>query len=321
MALTVAGPERKCFLRQLARRISPHQLSSAIRTGDLNLTDHTNSLQSLLDKGAKFERFGMYERAADHYFDYLKLQPYDLTALRRVRSVILEKSYKPFKVPELIACLEKALESLKDNLHLRNDLGLAYFHSGRVDLSKRIFENLLEMEKVKEDPQFHSLILSNLGYTLSKLGYTGKAVQVFEDALKLDAGNANARIEIARLIGSPEFDRFQDALSILNEMIEEDRHNAQLHSTIARILFDNKKFAEAVGPLKKCIGIEPGNPQHLVDLAKNYTNLDMNFTASWYYIKALEILWGTDERKNVLKELGGAIGVGVKHLFSLKKVG
>ncbi len=212
----------------------------------------------------------------------------------------------------IITCLNSASRVYGDDLQIGHDLGYAYFKAGKLELARKQFSLLLEKDSVKSHPGFHSMIISNLAICLSEGGFTGRAVQLLEEAIKIAPDNFHAKVKLAMLKGTMEPGYSFVAIKTLKELMAEKKEfEAVIRSTMGRVMLGANRLGEARSEFLRCIQLEPRESQHRANLAALFTHEDMNFRAAWHYLRAAMLSndWG-EERKHLVS-LAAAILVGM----------
>lgn len=107
-----------------------------------------------------------------------------------------------------------------------------------------------------------------------------QAKEYAKDAVKLDAGNADALVVYAISLnhcGQPEkaFDEARKA-----QKIGSDNFMAQYY--LGKILFDNECYADCISPLKFALRLKPNSPEVLALLAKSSAELKLDEAFRYY---------------------------------------
>lgn len=251
------------------------------------------SASDLISRARGLREIGRPKDAIGHYLRALELEPLSIDALHEAPEIIFNTPRSP-GLQDIIGHLKNASKFLKDDLQVRSDLGYAYFLCGEHDTAAREFESILKMDAAKSDPVFHSMMISNLAFCLSKGGFSGKAMELFRKAIEIDPKNIDAKIRLAELMGMQDLPGSITAIKTLSQLISEGKEEVTIRSTLGKVFLNARRFGEAKEQFLKCIELEPGKAHHYANLASLYTHEKMNFRAALYYLRAF---WLHDDRK------------------------
>jgi tetratricopeptide (TPR) repeat protein len=251
------------------------------------------------------------KEAIGHYLRALELDPINIEALYETPHIIFKTPGYP-GLSRIISHLDNASKVFADDRQIRHDLGYAYFFSGKYDMARREFQALLEKDSVRNDPDYHSMIMSNLAYCLSKTGFTGKAMELLEKAIEIDPKNINARIRLAKIMGFQNPAEAIAAIKTLKGLMSEGKEEAVIRSTMGKVLLNSQRLDEAEKEFLRCLELEPNEPHHYADLGSLYTHEDMNFRAAWFYFRAVWLSNGRAETNRYLKKFFAAMMAGLR---------
>lgn len=271
------------------------------------------SPDNVLKLGMEMHKLGRMRDAVTCYFKTLDSEPSNPTALFNSCDIIFAS--KPhFRTNELIKYLEGALKLNPDHYGVRNELGFAYFITGRYENASRQFFHLLEKDLSSKGAKFHSTVLSNLGLSLAMLGNTGKAEEVLRSAVELDPKNIEASLKLTELSASSGPNGAINAIEAIDRSINTKPHNIIALSTKGDILFDEGRYREAAAVFMQCSKMEPGDPKHLKDLAASLTRIGRNFAAAKIYLK---VAAHASERDDRVDDLVNAVNAMVGWIKSI----
>jgi len=254
---------------------------------------------------------GKQRAALRDYLSVVDLEPLNTTALHKSADISFNLPDHP-RLPLVLKNLTHASKLLPENLKIKNDLGYAYYLQGHYDLARGVFLALSEVDATKEDPVFHSAVLSNLAYSLAETGHVGKAVEMLRESIKLDPKIFQARIKLAKILGSKRFGQTEEAMKILEALVSEGYNDASIHSALGRIAFESENLNEAASWFVKSISSEQSNPKHHASLANTYTQMDRNFKAASHYFRAFWLSRGAENRVYHLLSMLVALAVGMR---------
>jgi tetratricopeptide (TPR) repeat protein len=166
---------KKCYLRILERY--PEDVRAHLHLADLCL------------------RLGELEKAGQHYEQVLSVEPENESALRGAQFAhgLGRQRDAAARFPQVRSILEQ-LGGKPDDPALLNDLGAAYVTCGYPDMA------IEPLRLVIAAKQFLPSAHNNLGIARMQLGDREGAEREFQAALALDAGDANARRNLATLM-------------------------------------------------------------------------------------------------------------------------
>ena len=132
----------------------------------------------------------------------------------------------------------------------------SYLDLGELKLSRLDLQGAVSVLQiaVRVDPkqsQGHNM----LGAAFTRVGRGQEAVQQFETALKLDAGNVNARYNLVfALVKAGEFSAAEGNLAQVVEAFPKD---ASLHNLWGELLSQEGKYPEAIGQFDQALALDP----------------------------------------------------------------
>ncbi|MCU0236102.1 MAG: tetratricopeptide repeat protein [Acidobacteria bacterium] len=170
---------KKCYLRILESH--PHDVQAHLHLADLCL------------------RLGEFEKAGQHYEQVLQVEPENESALHGTQFArgLARQRDAAARFPMVRSILEQ-LGAKPDDPGLLNDLGAAYVSCGYPDMA------IEPLRLVIAAGQHLSSAHNNLGIARMQLGDRDGAKREFLAALASDAGNVNAKRNLAILLQSGE---------------------------------------------------------------------------------------------------------------------
>jgi tetratricopeptide (TPR) repeat protein len=226
---------------------------------------------------------GRFDRAIEQYKEALKKYPKDSDLYVAIAAAnFMKKNYE-----EAVTYLEKAEKinekgiegDIKQYEGLLNTKYLKWqiYYNGAVDRFDNDPEGAIELAKKslsEKDPKKLSISYSLLANMMSNKGNYGEAIKYYEEAIKVDENNIDARINLGRLFLTER--KTDEALKYFNDAIKIDSNKVELYELIGQAYLLNKQHAEAIKLLNKAMSIVGKNPTILYNLlvanyqSKNY---------------------------------------------------
>ena len=216
---------------------------------------------------------------------------------------------------EAIEVYREVLAREPDHPLARNNLGCLLIDQNRAREAFRLFAG------PDDDP---SIIGNNLGYALFEAGDLGRAEQVFNDLLRLDAENATARNHRAMIW--LRCGRVDEAIGELLRVVRErprsleawnnlgcahwkrvdlararesfevalrvDPYNVDAHNNLGCVLRELSEPEEALEEFKLAVQLDPSDPQIQLNLALTYRQLGDGRRARSHLHRHLELQTG-----------------------------
>jgi len=146
-----------------------------------------------------------------------------------------------------------------------NDYGIGLFLQGDLRASAAIFQKVADIDPQNPDGWV------NIGRALVQEGVTGGARIVLEMALALQPGLARANFFYARVL--KDDGKYDDAIARLRLVLAQYPRDRVVRNEVGRILFLQKKYAEAVAEFNQTLSIDPEDLQAHYNLMLCYSGL------------------------------------------------
>jgi len=260
------------------------------------------SISSVMDRAVKLEEMNRPGAALAKYMTVLNVDPLNVRAIKKATAICFKLPGNP-RLSHIMERLSPASRLFPNDLRLVSDLGYAYYLSGRYELARKVFQSLSDNALTKEDPEFRSLVLSNLAYCLYSTGFSGKAAELVREAVEIDPENVQARVKLAEILGSKSFGKAAEAAEILEELEAEGHKSPWLYSARGQIALDNGDVEAAAEHFRSCVKLDPAEPRYHQDLANTLTLMDRNFRAARHYWSAFWLSKGSSAKIDNMTDL------------------
>jgi len=154
---------------------------------------------------------------------------------------------------------------VKEDWSRWNDYGIGLFLQGDLKGAAAAFQKAAEVDPQNPDGWV------NIGRALLQEGDTAGARIVLEKALALKPGLARANFFNARIL--KDEGNYDDAISRLRDVLLQYPRDRVVRNEVGRILFLQKKYAEAVAEFDQTLAIDPEDLQAHYNLMLCYSGL------------------------------------------------
>jgi Flp pilus assembly protein TadD len=161
---------------------------------------------------------------------------------------------------EALANLRLALAKNAEDAVVRNSLGVALSHLGRLDEAIQEYRKAAELSP--DFPDTHA----NLGAALLNKGMLEDAVRALERAVALDEGFAGAHTNLGAALA--QLDRIDRALPHMRRAVELAPDDANANRNLALALFDSGRKQEAMAVANRALKLaqQSRNPQLIAEV-------------------------------------------------------
>ncbi len=235
-----------------------------------SINAHFNNAAKLYQQGRVDDAINELKKAIDLEPDHIKSHS-TLAAIYEAQE----------RFDEAIYAYRKVLQIDVDDPRANLRLGVILMRAGRYD------EALTPLRMAWSNDQRNSRAANALACALDETGDFNTAQIMYEEALKLDPGLADARFNLGILHFNQR--RFEAAITCFVTYMVKVGDNSRAHRNIGRSLEQLGQLDGAINSLTKASNLDPDNPEILFDLAIVYDLKDDLDTASAKYRRALEL--------------------------------
>src|SRR5262249_31549614 len=175
--------------------------------------------------------------------------------------------------------------SVKGDWTRWNDYGIGLFLQGDLKAAAAAFEKITEADTQNPDGW------TNIGRVLLQEGDTAGARKVLEKSLAIDAKLARTNFFYAKALR--EDGDYDGAIAHLQTVLAQFPRDRVVHNELGRILFLQKRYADAVAEFEKTLAIDPEDLQAHYNLMLCYNGLGDNKKAEEH--KARYLRFKADE--------------------------
>jgi len=238
---------------------------------------------------------------AEHYL-YLPSLGFFVFLALKIDNLFRVKTYRTFSIVSLAALTmfysyatvkqnlywrdpvefcERTLRYSEDNHRLYNNLGLAYFHKGRIEDAIGAYEKAIRL--MPDYPR----ALNNLGYAYYRVGSHDEAIASFEKALAIDPSYLRAYNNLGLVYYGLGMNK--EAIAAYEKAIEGDPYYVKAYSNLGAVYYRMGVNDKAAEYFKRSIEIDPFYEAAYYNLALVYSRMGMDEEAAVYRKKRAEI--------------------------------
>jgi tetratricopeptide (TPR) repeat protein len=155
--------------------------------------------------------------------------------------------------------------STKDDWTRWNDYGIGLFLQGDLKAALAAFEKITEADPQNPDGW------TNIGRVLVQEGDTAGARKVLEKSLAIDSKLARTNFFYAKALR--EDGDYEGAAAHLKTVLDQFPRDRVVHNELGRVLFLEKRYADAVAEFEKTLAIDPEDLQAHYNLMLCYNGL------------------------------------------------
>ncbi len=180
--------------------------------------------------------------------------------------IILAEDTKTLRVlPRNATAPQPKTLSVKEDWTRWNDYGIGLFLQGDLKAAAAAFEKITEADPQNPDGW------TNIGRVLLQEGDISGARKVLEKSLAIDAKLARTNFFYAKALR--EDGDYDGAAARLKTVLEQFPRDRVVHNELGRLLFLEKRYAEAVSEFEKTLTIDPEDLQAHYNLMLCYNGL------------------------------------------------
>lgn len=193
------------------------------------------------------------------------------------------------KVDKARDLYEQFIKVFPDNLGANLDLGEIYMRLELFELAAQIYARVLENDSKR------TIVLSNLGAALLRMGKLSDAREVLEYCLELDPKNIHARINLGGVFQGQE--EYRKALVNALEAVSIDPTHPLAFNNLGSAFSDLAMHPEAKHAFETASMLDPNNIDALINLALAESKLDRPQGAIAAYERVLPLLGGYEKNR------------------------
>lgn len=147
-----------------------------------------------------------------------------------------------------------------------NNAGVMAYHNGRYEKAIEMFENAIKL-----DPEFTEAF-NNLGLTYTEINEEKKATEAFKKAIEFNpelAATYNNLGYVFYRLGS-----YQEAIEMYNEAIGRSKNNSSAYTNLGNAYYKMDRIEEAIEAWKKAVEIDPANEKARRNLKKFHAEVE-----------------------------------------------
>ena len=255
-----------------------------------------------------------YEEASDMYKKALKYKPSAKTHMKIGDAYLFEGRHD-----EALAEYEAANEIEPNIADVRYAIGLVYSIQRNYHYAISEFEKALEIDPSHSKASgYLAKAYYNNGEQLIKENKAEEALPYINKSIDLrESAEAYGRLGWAHT----KLGNNNKAEEALKKAIELDANFAWAYFGLGRILFEKRKFIEAVEKLGKAVSLDPKHELALFYLGSAYKELDSKELAIYYCIDAWKISWDKGRYKWAAKAMDLASEIEPRNAIFLARSG
>jgi tetratricopeptide (TPR) repeat protein len=190
----------------------------------------------------------------------------NLKSIPNLPIVVLAEDAKTLRVvPRNAPAPPPKTVSTKEDWTRWNDYGIGLFLQGDLKAAAAAFEKITEADSQNPDGW------TNIGRVLLQEGDTAGARKVLEKSLSIDAKLARTNFFYAKVLR--EDGDYDGAIVHLKLVLEQFPRDRVVHNELGRVLFLEKRYADAVAEFEKTLAIDPEDLQAHYNLMLCYNGL------------------------------------------------
>ena len=170
-----------------------------------------------------------------------------------------------FRSPRNAAVPQPKTASSKEDWTRWNDYGIGLFLQGDLKAAAAAFEKITQADPQNPDGW------TNIGRVLLQEGDTAGARKVLEKSLVIDARLARTNFFYARAL--KEDGDYDGAIAHLRTVLEQFPRDRVVRNELGRVLFLQKRYADAVKEFEQTLSIDPEDLQAHYNLMLCYNGL------------------------------------------------
>jgi tetratricopeptide (TPR) repeat protein len=185
--------------------------------------------------------------------------------------------------------LQSSVEFHERAISLTPKFAEGYWHLANVYLSLGQFENAEKhyrkaIELKPEEPQY----LESLGVLLAESERPGDAVQVLEEAIRIDAQNPDAYYHLGNIYAR-DFRDAPKALPYFERLVLLDPNYENAYLSLGAAYISAKRYRDGIATLKKEIELKPGSAAAFFNLGRAYLELKDTLQSDGAFRRAVEL--------------------------------
>jgi tetratricopeptide (TPR) repeat protein len=190
----------------------------------------------------------------------------NIRAIPDLPITVLAEDTKTLRVaPRNSPALQSATISTREDWTRWNDYGIGLFLQGDLRAAAAAFEKITEADPLNPDGW------TNIGRVLLQEGDTAAARKVLEKALAIDSTLGRTNYFYAKALR--EDGDYEGAVAHLKTVLAQFPRDRVVHNELGRVLFLEKRYADAVAEFERTLAIDPEDLQAHYNLMLCYNGL------------------------------------------------
>ena len=190
----------------------------------------------------------------------------NMKAIPDLPITVLAEDTKALRIlPRNAAAPQPKTVSAKDDWTRWNDYGIGLFLQGDLKAAAAAFEKITEADPQNPDGW------TNIGRVLVQEGDTAGARKVLEKSLAIDSKLGRTNFFYAKALR--EDGDYDGAITHLKAVLDQFPRDRVVHNELGRVLFLEKRYADAVAEFEKTLAIDPEDLQAHYNLMLCYNGL------------------------------------------------
>jgi len=190
----------------------------------------------------------------------------NIRAIPDLPITVLAEDTKTLRVlPKNSPAPQPATISTREDWTRWNDYGIGLFLQGDLKAAAAAFEKITEADPLNPDGW------TNIGRVLLQEGDTAGARKVLEKSLTIDSTLGRTNFFYAKVLR--EDGDYEGAIAHLKTVLDQFPRDRVVHNELGRVLFLEKRYADAVAEFEKTLAIDPEDLQAHYNLMLCYNGL------------------------------------------------
>ncbi len=190
----------------------------------------------------------------------------NIKSIPNLPTIIVAEDTKTLRVlPHSAAAPEAKTVNAKEDWTRWNDYGIGLFLQGDLKAAAAAFEKITEADPQNPDGW------TNIGRVLLQEGDTAGARRVLEKSLAIDPKLGRTNFFYAKALR--EDGDYDGAITHLKAVLEQFPRDRVVHNELGRVLFLQKRYADAVAEFERTLAIDPEDLQAHYNLMLCYNGL------------------------------------------------
>ena len=181
-------------------------------------------------------------------------------------------------------------------------LGYLFFWNKPQYKSKVDYDYQTALTNVKKSPNSSELRVE-LGWVYTQQGQWDKALEEYENAIKLNKDNLTAKYNIALV--KLQQNKLEEVRTLLEEVVEARKTFTEARLTLGEVLLELKEYDKAMEHFQFALNANPGTVDYIMLIGQTYEKKGELDKAKEQYEKAVAYVPDYQPAKDALAKLGG----------------